>query len=104
MIETTHISTPSSTAVALISLSAFVAASPTYDQWPKNEKPAYVTTQAPSTFSPFQQDMVISEHDAAERFSEEISSVFAKISAGQEPLGADFEAVWDKNAAELYGA
>ena len=33
---------------------------------------------------------------------QEISQVFASLSEGQEPLGPEFEAVWDENLDVLY--
>ena len=33
-----------------------------------------------------------------------VSGVYASLLQGQEPLGAEFEAVWDANAADLYEA
>lgn len=35
-------------------------------------------------------------------FARAIASVFAVLSGGQEPLGEDFEAVWDANVDTLY--
>ena len=37
-------------------------------------------------------------------FSGEIAKVYAALSEGQEPLGAEFEAVWDANVDSLYEA
>lgn len=33
----------------------------------------------------------------AQYIEQEISQVFASLSEGQEPLGSEFEAVWDEN-------
>lgn len=33
---------------------------------------------------------------------DDLAAVYASLSEGQQPLGADFEAVWDANAEKLY--
>ena len=38
----------------------------------------------------------------AQHVEQEISQVFASLSEGQEPLGSEFEAVWDENLDILY--
>ena len=38
----------------------------------------------------------------AQHIEQEISQVFASLSEGQEPLGSEFEAVWDENLDVLY--
>ena len=38
----------------------------------------------------------------AQHIEQEISQVFASLSEGQEPLGYEFEAVWDENLDVLY--
>ena len=42
------------------------------------------------------------EPSTAQDFGREIAAVYASLSEGQEPLGAEFEAVWDANVADLY--
>jgi len=34
--------------------------------------------------------------------AKDVAAIFELLSERQEPLGAEFEAVWDENAAELY--
>ncbi len=35
-------------------------------------------------------------------FAREIAEIYAKLLEGQEPLGPEFEAVWDANVRTLY--
>jgi hypothetical protein len=35
-------------------------------------------------------------------FPNQIAAVFASLSEGQEPLGSDFETIWDANLDKLY--
>lgn len=45
-------------------------------------------------------DLVI--EPTTEDFASEIAAVYASLSEGQEPLGKDFETVWDTNVDKLY--
>lgn len=69
--------------------------------WPAPE-PLYVTTQNKPTYSFFEKSLIVVPSTAAHDFAQEIASVFASLSEGQQPLGAEFEAVWDANADALY--
>ena len=35
-------------------------------------------------------------------FTREIAEIFDALAQAQEPLGADFAAVWDRNLSDLY--
>lgn len=37
-------------------------------------------------------------------FDQEIVEVYAMLSDGQEPLGAEFEAIWNDNLSQLYNS
>jgi hypothetical protein len=65
--------------------------------WPAPE-PLYVTEHSSPSFSFFEVSLNTTNQD----FAKEIASVFAELSKGQEPLGAEFEAVWDDNLDALY--
>ena len=69
--------------------------------WPADE-PVYVTTQNVPSFSFFEKTITFSKPKNTHEFAKDIASVFASLSEGQEPLGSEFEAVWDANLAELY--
>ena len=62
-------------------------------------EPPYVTGQ--STPSAHLSEISTSAF-TPQQFANEIASIFAELSKDQEPLGADFKAVWDANIAELY--
>ena len=70
-------------------------------EWPKHE-PIYVTTESNPTFSPFGVFFVSAPTESLEGFSQDMTEIFASLSEGQEPLGPEFEAVWDENLDALY--
>ncbi len=41
---------------------------------------------------------------ARKEFAEKMAAIYSSIAERQEPLGAEFEAVWDANVADLYEA
>jgi hypothetical protein len=69
--------------------------------WPTHER-IYSTSQNTPTFSFFEKSLGITVATTADDFTREISSIFASLCEGQEPLGAEFEAVWDANLDDLY--
>ena len=66
--------------------------------WPTNEQ-TYFVNEAVPTISFFQGSVA---EVTDEEFAREIASVFTTLSDGQEPLGTEFEAVWDANVDKLY--
>lgn len=83
------------TATAILGLDAALVV------WPVDD-PTYVTTQSIPTYSFFERSLADSRAVTLHDFAQEIASVFAFLSEGQEPLGAEFEAVWDRNVGSLY--
>jgi hypothetical protein len=69
--------------------------------WPTHQQ-IYSTSQITPTFSFFDDSLAITVSTTANDFTREISSIFASLCEGQEPLGAEFEAVWDANLNNLY--
>ena len=69
--------------------------------WPAQE-PVYTIPQNTPTYSLFKESLANAPASASLDFAEEIASVFASLSEGQEPLGAEFEAVWEENLDALY--
>lgn len=69
--------------------------------WPAHE-PVYQTDQSIPTFSFFEKSLVVAPATNLHDFAQEIASIFADLSDGQKPLGAEFEAVWDANVDLLY--
>lgn len=69
--------------------------------WPAGD-PIYVTTRSTSTYSFFQKSVADPRAHTLHDFAKDIASIFAVLSEGQEPLGAEFEAVWDANVDSLY--
>ena len=43
-------------------------------------------------------------YDGVKRWVDSMAPVYADLMKGQEPLGAEFEAIWDANVADLYEA
>jgi hypothetical protein len=83
---------------AVIGLSAAIAAGTA--TWPVHDTPAYVTLRDRSTFSNFEKSLWFGS--TAQDFADGIARVYASLLHDQESLGADFEAVWDANVADLY--
>ena len=69
--------------------------------WPVH-KPIYSTIQSSSTFSFFDVSRAVEPRMSLHDFAQEIAEVFASLSEGQEPLGPEFETVWDENLDILY--
>lgn len=84
---------------AIVGLNAAIAMGGT--NWPA-PAPLYVTTQSKPTYSFFEKSLLVVPSTPSHDFAHEIASVFASLSEGQQPLGAEFEAVWDENVDSLY--
>lgn len=73
--------------------------------WPVRDTPVYIVLQTSASYSPFvEQSQIIAAQTNSSLFAREIAKFYASLSEGQEPLGADFEAVWDANVDSLYEA
>ena len=70
-------------------------------EWPVH-KPIYSTNQSSPTFRSIQFSRAVEPKMTLHDFAQEISQVFASLSEDQEPLGSEFEAVWDENLDVLY--
>ena len=70
-------------------------------EWPVH-KPIYSTNQSSPTFNFFEASCAAEPKMTVHDFAQEISQVFASLSEDQEPLGSEFEAVWDENLDVLY--
>jgi hypothetical protein len=84
---------------AVVGLSAALTAG--HMVWPPYD-PVYVTSQSSPTFSSFEKTIATENVTTAQSFSQRIATIFASLSEGQDPLGADFEAIWDANLDILY--
>lgn len=84
---------------AIVGLNAAIAVGSA--TWPAHE-PAYVTSQSKPTFSFFETACAVVPMTSSHDFAQEIAAIFASLSESQEPLGAEFEAVWDANVDALY--
>lgn len=86
--------------MAVVGISAAMAAGAI--TWPGRDEPYVLVRSLPT----------VSFADGPRRpapaqtfnFSREVAKVYADLSAGQEPLGAEFEAAWDAIAPSLYEA
>lgn len=86
---------------AVMAFSAAVAAGPIH--WPVQGIPGYVVPQIVGTYSFANEriEIVVPKVGTA-GFAKDIAEIYAAFTEGQEPLGRDFEAVWDANVAVLY--
>jgi hypothetical protein len=93
---------PTSTAsIALVGFSALLASAPI--SWPVREEPAYVVPHGISTVGS-NKIVVAPVAVPAMQFDREIAGVYASLLEGQEPLGSEFEAIWDAHVDSLYEA
>lgn len=63
---------------------------------------SYYLPPSTSTFSPFEETLVLPGSSNAQEFEQKIASVYADLAAKQEPLEREFAAVWDANVEQLY--
>jgi len=85
----------------VFALSAAMATGPV--AWPVRDTPIYIVPQTSGSYSPFvEQSLIVAPPAESNLFEREIAGVYASLSEGQEPLGAEFEAIWDANVDSLY--
>lgn len=72
-------------------------------EWATPKEPTYYVEHDEKTYSFFVAPRE-SEIFSAEEFGKEIAFIYSLLCEGQEPLGAEFEAVWDANIDSLYEA
>ncbi len=70
--------------------------------WPVLERPSYTVSGTSSSFSAFDSVLARADMRGRDDFTSAIAAVYATLLSRQEPLGADFETVWDSNTDELY--
>jgi len=104
MNEIVHHRTSQSAAGPLVfELSAAMATD--HVAWPVPDTPIYIVPRTSASYSPFvKQSLIVAPQADSNRFAKEIAGVYASLSEGQEPLGAEFEAIWDANVDSLYEA
>jgi len=62
--------------------------------------PIVFAAQPPSTFSFFER--TVERIAMQEPFEKEVAVFFAALAEKQEPLGSEFENIWNKNSDDLY--
>ncbi len=93
--------TASAGTLAVVGLTAAMAV--VQVDWPVNEKPVYEVHHINPSYSPFIEKFLTSSPISKQMdFAREIAEFYAFLSEGQEPLGSEFEAVWDANVDNLY--
>lgn len=102
MNENTQNHTPSTTAIIVMVAATLVTNNTDHATWPVPESTRYIIPHSEQTFSSVGQSLSVKELPVTEDFGQKIGAIYASLLERQEPLGAEFEAVWDKNAAQLY--
>jgi hypothetical protein len=94
--------TPSPTVgiLAIVSMSATLVA--VNVNWPAPARPAYEMLDNYSSHPLAGHQHGLPALGEQINFAQEISEIYAALSEGQEPLGAEFEAIWDENVDSLY--
>jgi hypothetical protein len=70
--------------------------------WPDRVKPIFETKHVGASYSSFEKTLTFAQVSDEANFANQLADVYAALAGNQEPLGADFEAVWDANVAILY--
>ena len=93
----------STTPLAVASMSGASGASPAAARaWP-GPVPARVIVNRETGTSNFRKNVLLPFDGLSVReFEDEMASIYASLAAGQEPLGEEFESVWDANVLDLY--
>ena len=91
-------STPTSAVIILSIAASVTVGTPT---WPELESSYYRNRQSVSSYSAVESKLSATD-SVAQNFDRDIAEVYVLLSETQEPLGAEFEAVWDARASYLY--
>jgi len=73
--------------------------------WPVQDDPVHIVRHQPTaSYSTYDYGLFnfVTPRSTSRDFAREIAGLYAGLLEGQEPLGADFEAVWDANVDILY--
>ena len=76
---------------------AISAASP---PWPAYLGASYETLHSRPSYC----SLNIVPHVVKQSFGQQVAEIYALLLEGQEPLGGEFEAIWDANVGSLYEA
>lgn len=80
-----------------------VTAAPIEIPWPSGVPVRYTVTDNSPSYSAIAEQIKSSISDLnSSYFAGRISEFYASLSKGQEPLGFEFESVWDANVDKLY--
>lgn len=94
-------SSASVSTIAAVGLSA--AMSTGQATYPNPARPAYTLNHANSSYSEiYDRAISTASYSQEENFAQAIAKFYIKLSEGQEPLGTEFEAIWDANLDHLY--
>ena len=72
-----------------------------YHQWAKQSNSLYSPHQIESSYSEFINQLKDSPSPSID-FVGEITDFYSDLAESQQPLGREFEEIWDANAAYLY--
>jgi hypothetical protein len=79
-------------------------AMPSAPVWPHTKNFAGTWTHGGPSSSGFGQDLWPAATSHTSQFEGQLAAFYAEFIDGQEPLGPDFEAIWDANVRTLYEA
>ena len=99
-----HFKSSASSSKSILGIGAFVALAglqPLQVDWPKAADPPYSNSEQGSSYSSFVNSMARTSIADIE-FARNITALYASLSDGQEPLGREFEEIWDTHAENLY--
>lgn len=70
--------------------------------WAVSNQPSYLVADSSSSYSLVEKSLNISGNAIKPDFAAEVANFYSKLMMVQEPLGAEFERVWDENIDSLY--
>lgn len=69
--------------------------------WPETAVPSYSVDRQGSSYSPLSGNLAPNSITNIE-FAQRVARLYANLAEGQEPLGREFEEIWDAHADDLY--
>lgn len=81
---------------------SLAAATSAPSAWPEHETHTYTPMHSESSYGSRETVSAFDPSFTSEDFARELTAIYASLLESQEPLGAEFEAVWEANIPEMY--
>lgn len=74
----------------------------THPAWPTRAATSFTLDHSSPSYSTFERSLVFAIAPDNTEFAKIINGIYGELAGAQEPLGAEFEDIWDRHAADLY--